>query len=193
MTCLPNTPTTLKREAKGKRSCFFNVRKRALFGLHANYMQMTSSTLKTSLLGRSQDKDLEMAVLFLRVFWSALFICQPLPVLPLPPGLFPRNPWEGRKPTVMLPIPQGLLEPWVGPPGSLVWPLQSCVVLSSPCPSATALSVGPQRAQVSSKADKEMLECKAMYKFEGLPSKFSKKRLPDLSIDLERPCNCHHP
>lgn len=70
----------------------------------------------------------------------------------------------------------------MGPPGSPARPLQSCVVLSSPCPPATALFVGPQKAQVSYKADREMLKCKGMYKFEGLPSKFSKKRLPDLTV-----------
>lgn len=93
----------------------------------------------------------------------------------------------------MPPTHQGLLEPWVGPPGSPARPLQNCVVLSSPYPSATALFVGPQRAQVSYKADREMLKCEAMYKFEGLPSKFSKKRLPDLTINPEHPCNCHQP
>lgn len=102
---------TEKIEAKGKGERLFLQSKemgiiRTTCKLYAN----DPLHIKTRLLGRSQDKDLEMAVLFLSMFWSVLFICHPLPVPPLPPGLLTRCPWEGWNPTVMPTIPQGPLD-----------------------------------------------------------------------------------
>lgn len=75
-------------------------------GRYLEGMQMICKWLwlhiKTRFLGRSPDRDLEMAVLSLNTFWNDLSTGQPLPShlasshkLPVPPTVVPRRSGKG--------------------------------------------------------------------------------------------------